>query len=399
VREIHPIDSHGHTRRGVQRFKCQDCGRSFCLRRQRKKRYSGQFAEEVTRRHVEERTSYRVLAKRYRENLGVGVSASSLQRMVETVGMRCKTPAEMSRTLGLDMWRGYLLTDDKHIGVGGKRLVWYLAVDKCGDIVHAGLLMERTVGSMVEFFETVRDDVGYHLRGLTTDQEQLLALGFERVYAGKPHQYCLKHAYDSLDRLLGYHRQRDRYKILQRRIQDRLRGLPDRGSTASVQRTWEEVIRGHDELKRLRQEMQPVEILRKAIRRVLGARTYSAARARWAAFHRHPLRHRKAHQQIIDYITPRWRHLTVHYHHHGMPATNNIAESTMRQLERRLKTIEGFARVNTAKGYVNLLIAYLRAKPFTDCRGIRKYRNGLSRLELAGAQLPTKDWLKLSLKS
>ena len=173
---------------------------------------------------------------------------------------------------------------------------------------------------------------------------------------------------------------------------------PNEDRRQGVQRTWEDVIKGHAELKRVRLEMQPVELLRRAVRRILGASSYQVARARWAAFHRHPLRSRKAHQQIIDYITPRWRHLTVHYHHHGMPATNNIAENTMRQLERRLKTIEGFGHVESAKGYVNLLIAYLRTKPFTDCRGLRRHRNGLSRMELAGAQLPTKDWLKLCLK-
>jgi len=70
----------------------------------------------------------------------------------------------------------------------------------------------------------------------------------------------------------------------------------------------------------------------------------------------------------------------------------------MRQLERRLKTVEGFGTVASARAYLNLLIAYLRTKPFTDCRGPRRYRNGLSRLELAGATLPTHDWLKLCLK-
>jgi hypothetical protein len=47
---------------------------------------------------------------------------------------------------------------------------------------------------------------------------------------------------------------------------------------------------------------------------------------------------------------------------------------------------------------MKLLVAYLRAKPYTDCRGKRKYRNGLTPLELAGATLPTSDWLKLCLK-
>ena len=124
--------------------------------------------------------------------------------------------------------------------------------------------------------------------------------------------------------------------------------------------------------------------------------------SRWANFYRHSLRHHPVHRVMVEFVKRRWQSLTIHYHHPGMPNTNNIAENTMRSRkagERRLKTIEGFGSIRTARGYMNLLIAYLRTKPLTDCRGKRKYRNGLSRLELAGAALPTKNWLKLCLKS
>lgn len=368
------------------------------MRRQRKKRYSEQFAREVTRAHVEERTSFRVLAKRYREKFGVGVSPTSLQRMVYEVGLRCKTPQEMSRELGLDMWRGYLVADDKHVAVNGKRVPWYLGVDRSGDIIEAVVMRERTVGAMVEFFEVVRDVCRYRLRGLTTDQEQLFHLAFGRVFGGKPHQYCLKHALDSLDRQLGYQRQVGQRERLKRKLRSILEGLPDRGERGSILHARESVWRGLEQLRTMKVALLPVEELRRAIRRVLFSRTYRIACSRWANFHRHRRRRHPAHRMIVEYVASHWHVLTVHYRFRGMPNTNNIAERTMGEIQRRLKTIGGFGNVSTAGAYINLLIAYLRSKPYTDCRGYRKYANGLSRLELAGAELPTKDWLKLALK-
>jgi transposase-like protein len=376
------------------------CGESFTLRRQKKKHYTRQFALEVTRRHVEERVSYRVLAKRYRETLGVKVGATSLQRMVEEVGTECKTPAELSRELGLTEWRGYLVADDKHISVGGKTVPWYLGVDTTGDIVHADVLKERTVTEMTgSFFQIIRDDLAYPMKGLTSDQEVLFGLAFGKVFPGKPHQMCMTHALDSLDKHLGYVRQHGRIEKRKREVRALLRSLPDRRTDQSAQRVWEEIKRGYREIRTLRESLQPVEQLRTAVRHVLSARTYASACARWASFHRHRLKYHPAHRTIRDFVGHRWKRLTVYYHHRGMPRTNNIAENTMRQLERRLKTIEGFGSKRSARGYMNLLITYLRTKPYTDCRGYRKYRNRLCRLELAGATLPTTDWLQLCLKS
>jgi transposase-like protein len=394
---VYPVDTHRHTRRKVQRFRCRSCGGSFSLRRQKKKRYSWEFALEVARRHVEERCSYRVLAKRYRETLGVRVSPSSLQRMVGAVGKRCKSPVEVSRELDL-WWRGYFLVDDKHVGIRGKDVTWYLGVDKTGDVVHAEVLKEPTVTAMGEFFRRVRDDLPYRMKGLTSDQEGIIRWAFKRVFPGKPHQLCVRHALEALDRHLGYSRARRRIKTMQRRVQALLRSLPDRRSSESARRVWEQVKQGYEQISQEKKQLKPVEILRRAIRRVLFAGTYRQALSRWANFHRHRLCRCATHRRIIDFIGGRWQQLTVHYHHRGMPRTNNIAENTMRQLERRLKTVEGFGTVASARAYLNLLIGYLRTKPLTDCRGSRRYRNGLSRLELAGATLPTHDWLKLCLK-
>lgn len=55
--------------------------------------------------------------------------------------------------------------------------------------------------------------------------------------------------------------------------------------------------------------------------------------------------------------------------------TNNNAENINRQIKRRLKTIEAFQSIKNAENYLIIICNYLRIKPFTDCRGKRRYRN------------------------
>lgn len=87
----------------------------------------------------------------------------------------------------------------------------------------------------------------------------------------------------------------------------------------------------------------------------------------------------------------------------GIEKTNIMAESFNKQLQRRFKTIEAFQTFpqdpsdNTAFNYLNLIRCYLRFKPYTDCRGDRKHRNGKSPLQLCGVKLANKDWLKNSV--
>ena len=55
---------------------------------------------------------------------GAAVSVWEMWEVV-AVGKRCKSLEELSRELDL-WWRGYFLVDDKHVGVRGKDLSWYL---------------------------------------------------------------------------------------------------------------------------------------------------------------------------------------------------------------------------------------------------------------------------------
>jgi hypothetical protein len=346
---------------------------------------------------VEERTSYRVLAKRSREKYGVKLGATTVQRLVLEVARRCKSPAELSSELGLD-WRGFLIADDKHISIRGKNVAWYVAVDRGGDIPHVEVMPEPTVGGMVQFFSVLRDELGYPLKGLTSDEESLFALAYGRVYPGKPHQICIKHVLDGIDRRIGYTAKKRDLERWKQRTREVLRSVPDRKLQGAPERSWKEIRRGLTRIKELRLSLDPIERLRKALHRLLTSQTYEIAQGRWAAFHRHPDRAHDVHRIMVEIVGRKWQSLTVHYQHPGMPRTNNDAESVMRQLEQRLKTIGSFGSIGNAQAYINLLVAYLRMKPYTDCKGGRKLRNGFSRLELAGVNNPGKDWLKMSLK-
>jgi transposase-like protein len=132
---VRVLDVEQERRRVIQRFRCTQCGTSFIFRTHPRCRYSSHFAEEVVRRHVEGRESYRVIAKRIYEKTGRKVSPTSLQKTVEHLGERCKTPLEMSRELR-PQWNGFLLLDEKMCSVRGKQQWFYVALDSSGDVVH-----------------------------------------------------------------------------------------------------------------------------------------------------------------------------------------------------------------------------------------------------------------------
>jgi len=100
--------------------------------------------------------------------------------------------------------------------------------------------------------------------------------------------------------------------------------------------------------------------------------------------------------EIIELLTKNKEGLLKHQNVKKIPKTNNDAENTNRQIKRRLKTIEAFESQENAENYL-IICNYLRMKPYTDCRGVRKYRNGYSPLQLCRAKVSSNDWVKFSL--
>lgn len=380
----------------VQRFVCLECGKSFTAGwGKRHRSHSGKLVAEVVRRHVEGE-SYRVLARSLYRRSGRKVSPSSLQQMVAGVALRCKTALEMSEEFR-PRWGGFLVVDEKRVAVKGRAQWFYEAVDTTGDVVHWRPVAECSVSEAVTFLEEIKG-LGHDWKGFTSDLDTSLTLAIERVYAGKPHQYCIKHALTSLERILGYRGARRQKQQTRGRLRTSFERLPLRKGVFLVRASKEFVEQWRTMRVRSRHALE-IEHLRELCKRILCARSQKVALDVLAELRRTRSKLRARKWKTVKFLERHWIHLMRHHRVKGLPRTNNMAEAFNKQLKRRLKTIESFQHRHTAVPYMNLLVAYLRLKPYTDCRGPRRHLNGISRLQAAGVNISSRDWLEASIKN
>jgi transposase-like protein len=294
-------------------------------------------------------------------------------------------------------WDGFLLLDEKMCSVRGKQQWWYLAVDGTGDIVHCRGVAELTATSAMSFLEELVHELKYPCRGIVTDLDAALRHAVEVVYPEKPHQYCLKHAVAALEELIGYKALLHRYRRNRAQLREQFTRMPGRRGIW-VEHAREEFLQNYADTRALSRTFRQRKTLRDTFHAILFA---SSERRAVALLHR--LRRSRQwsvelRAKVVAFLERHWQHLMQHHRVHGLPRTTNLVENVNRQLERRFKTIEAFQHRHTALGYVNLLVASLRQKPYTDCRGRRRHLNGHSRLHAAGVRL-VGPWLANALKT
>lgn len=384
----------------IQRFYCRRCDTSFTASvlpaGHRHRSCSEAFMREIARRHVEG-DSYRVLAREVYRRSARKISPTSLEQMVHAIAMRAKTALEMSAELK-PTWTGFLSVDEKKIPVKGQALWCYGAVDSTGDVVHWRAVSSCTVTEAVAFLQEVQS-LGYPCRGVTSDLDVSFTLALEAVYPGKPHQYCIKHALAALEKLLGYYGSAQRAHQRAAHLRTAFERLPLKKGLY-LRRASESFLRQWRRTRQASQRSREVHELREACRAILCARSQGEALDLLARLRRkHYTTQTKRKWKAIHFFERHWKRLMRHHQVKGLARTNNMMESFNKQLMRRVKTIESFQHLETAVPYTHLLVAYLRLKPYTDCRRLRKHLNGKSRLEAAGVKLSTRDWLSVCLKT
>jgi transposase-like protein len=316
--------------------------------------------------------------------------------MVERIGERCKTALEMSRELK-PHWDGILLVDEKMCSVRGNQQWFYLGVDTTGDIVHCRQVAELTATTAMTFLREITEQAGYQVRGVVTDLDTALCRAVEVVYAGKPHQYCLKHALAAIEESIGYRSVSMLQWWNRNALREKFTRLPGRHGVWR-ERAREGFLEAYEQSRTLSVAYRQRKALRDAVHGILFATDEGKAMVLLRHLSSTRLYPSAARTKALQFLRRHWDHLMQHHRVRGMPRTTNLAESVNKQFERRFKTIEAFQHRHTAAIYVNLLVAYLRQKPYTDCRGVRRKLNGKSRLNSAGVYLHTKSWLDAALK-
>jgi len=381
----------------VQRFYCCDCHRSFIVRQNPGGRISRELCEEIVRRHLEGGESYRAIARWIKRETGRRPSPSSLQRVVEEVARRCKTAWEMSRELQ-PRWNGVVLLDEKMCPVRRKGQWLYLAVDTTGDIMHCRPVPELSSTEAASFLREVQA-LPVQIKGLVTDLDPALTRAVEVVCAEIPHQYCIKHALSAIGILIGYvERDGRQWRKTHSEADEPVTQAGDQDGEAEISKG--RMLVAQQNATRLSVAGQnSIGVLYERCRMILAVATEGQARALFDVLRENKSFPEKQHRKAVRFLTRRWDHLMMHHRVAGLPRTTNLVENVNKQLQRRYKTIEAFQYRSTAIHYTNLLVAFLRQKPYTDCRGSRKHLNGKSRLGSAKIRHLHLDWLKNCLKT
>jgi len=338
----------------LQRFACKSCKSSFTYGRN-KARTRAKFADDVVleavRVYIQGLTSYRVLASLVEARVGRSVGRVTINNWLHDLGGRAKTPLETSIELQ-PRWGGFLGIDGKAIYVRGVKHCLLIGVDHpTQDLVHALVLPAETAEGFARLETEVRLDAGYPLLGVVSD----FAPGFAQIhrdhFGSVPFQACRVH----FDRRLDSDIPKSKWSV----------------------------------------KAPLYAELRERIRQVLYAPTYDEA-----CRHLHALtddRRRFKNVGNVNAARSLERNFDVYMAHHftpGLPADNNVTENVIKQLNKKLRLMEGFQSLESAERYVRLLVGCYRFKRFTDsCRS-----NGKSPLELAGLELQGRDWLNFLLQ-
>jgi transposase-like protein len=343
--------------------------------------------------HVEERMSYRVIVKRVQERLGKRMSPKLVCSMVNEIARMSKSSVEIKREYGL-RWSGYLTIDDKWVRVKGVRVLSLVGVDGSGDPVHSEVHGEQTQDIYDEFLVYVRDRLEYPFRAITTDFDQRLDRAIGRVmWPVIPHQKCLWHATEIVKGLIEYLQTRRRSATLTAEISRLRESLADRKQ--SLYDTERRLMKMEQELTIIRQDHRDKEALLERFHALVFARERAVSQRLWKTFRRLYTTH---YPSVVRFIATHWEALLRHQDDPHIFKTTVRAESFNKQLQRRYKTIEAFQQLDTAFHYQNLYRNYLRFKPYTDCRGSRRKANGLSPLQLCGANIQHSDWIKNAIR-
>ncbi len=348
----------------IQRYKCKDCKKNFTIRNKTKQRYSRDFKIEITRKHVEERMSYRVISKRMKEKYSIRISKNTICKMVNEIACYSKGDIKIKQEYRPN-WEGYLTVDDKYFSVGGNKKLILTATDSSGDLIHLEIFDQVEQHRVDEFFGFIERHLKYPLIAITTDLDEMLEKSISKQYGNKVlHQKCLKHAMDAIDRIIQLKQKRKKLQLTS--VNDKeeyLKNLEEYRGTQKIYDLCKNALYS-------RQKEFSIDLLNQLIN------------------------YKEKYPALSKFFNRHLDKLLTHQKDEKIRKTNNIAENINRRLMIRLKTIESFKNFNSAENYLNLYKNYLRFKPYTDCKGNNKLKNGKSPLEVCGVVLKNKDWLK-----
>jgi len=237
---------------------------------------------------------------------------------------------------------GFLVVDGKFVSVKGydRKIPFIYGIDYLThDIPVCLLAPSENYQAMLQYFTKLKN-TGYVLQALICDDNESIRMAARAVYPNVIVQLCHVHFLENIRRALKV-RSEDTYRKFLEDLEKKIFDLPYLGQ-ANLER--------HIRWRAPRHYDDPLKI--------------------------HTLRY------IFDYSDLLTGYVKAeNLFHNGCPKTTNLIESYNKQLNGRLKTIQGFQSFSSAERWLSAWILRRRLTPFTDCRKRFRHLNGTCSLE------------------
>lgn len=281
--------------------------------------------------------SIRTLARR----IGKGIDAAYQRLVRELSGLPHSNDVTL-QYCNPKRFCGFLVVDGKYVAVKGydRKIPFIYGIDYLThDIPICLLAPSENYQAMLQYFTKLKN-TGYDLQALICDDNESTRMAAKQVYPGVIVQLCHVHFLETIRRTLRV-RSEETYRNFLADLEEKIFDLPYLGQ-ANLER--------HIRWRAPRHYDDPLKI--------------------------------GTLQHIFDYSDLLTGYVKAEkLFHNGCPRTTNLIESYNKQLNGRLKTIQGFQSFQTAERWLSAWILARRLTPFTDCRGRFKRLNGNCSLE------------------
>lgn len=237
---------------------------------------------------------------------------------------------------------GSLVVDGKYVKVKGYPekipLLWGSDY-KTHDLPICLLAPSENFEAWVQYFQKLKN-ADYPLVALTCDDNEAIRMAARYVFPNVVIQLCHVHFLENIRRTLKV-RSEETYRSFLADLEEHIFALPFLGK---------DNLERHIRWRAPRHYDDPLKIA--------------------------TLNHIFAHSDLLTGYVRAENWFRAH-----CPKTTNLIESSNKQLQGRLKTIQGFESFATAERWLSAWVLRRRLTPFTDCRGKFKKLNGRPSIE------------------
>ncbi|MCD6583803.1 MAG: hypothetical protein J7K71_03870 [Candidatus Omnitrophica bacterium] len=158
----------------------------------------------MIKRHIEDRTSYRLIAKRLRETTHSRISPFTVFNTVKEASLNSKPLIEGIKELNPNL-TGLLHLDGKGIKLKGKHkweLTFFIAQDSQGLPIHQRLIPGENKLDIINFLKDIKERLNYPFKGIISDMREEIIQAVVQIIPQIPHQFCKIHILRGIDRVL-----------------------------------------------------------------------------------------------------------------------------------------------------------------------------------------------------